>query len=202
MQAVRSQESKAGKTFTVLEVQIEVGPARSRGTGSRSSNGGNELFIDSCIFEPTFFGNFAPPGTQAIQFFPVMPKWRRELAQDSQCDCLDSVHKWYTCHVVATNEKSNLVKLNYDEWSSKYDEWVNRDNLRIQKHMTQAKGGRTSGGVYGQIRELDPKVDDEDDPVDKDIFAVYRGELGQASFHLVAMMNEFGRAGGFDALML
>ncbi|ETO34402.1 ubiquitin domain-containing protein, partial [Reticulomyxa filosa] len=70
-------------------------------------------------------------------------------------------------------------------------------------------------------------VDDEDDPVDKDIFAVYRvnssfcaltcfpsffllqkknkikkrGNLGQVSFHLVAALNEFGRTGGFDALM-
>ncbi|ETO16136.1 Ubiquitin carboxyl-terminal hydrolase family protein, partial [Reticulomyxa filosa] len=187
---VKQQETASGGTITTLEIQLQIGlPHRS----------GNELVMHSCSFEPEHFCNFAPPGTQTSKVFPTIPKWRKELVQGSQCDCLDSVNKWYTCHVVAVDD-FNSIKLNYDEWQSKYDEWISRDNVRIQKHKTQAKGGRTSGGAPGDVRNL-TKVDDEDDPLDEDIFSIYRGELGDVSFHLVEALNEFGRAGGFDLLL-
>ncbi|ETO31823.1 hypothetical protein RFI_05294, partial [Reticulomyxa filosa] len=203
---VKQLETQSGQPFTVLDLRCDIGPQSLR---HRRNSTGNDVAIDTCIFEPSHYRNFAPPGSQVMKFLPTLPKWRRELTADSQCDCLDSVRKWYTCHVTAADEMCNLIKVNYDEWSNKYDEWINKftTSLSLKKKkkatflLTQAKGGRTSGGVSDQSREVDPKVDDEDDPTDEGVFAIYRGDLGQVSFHVVAALNEFGHAGGFEMLL-
>lgn len=41
--------------------------------------------------------------------------------------------------------------------------------------------------------------EDEEDP--EDCYAVFRGKLNKHSFHLVSIVSEFGRRGGFDALI-
>ena len=63
--------------------------------------------------------------------------------------------------------------------------------------MSHATGGRESQGVLGDIDDLKGWEDDEDP---EDCYAVYRGKINDHSFHLVDIMNEFGRCGGFDAL--
>lgn len=63
--------------------------------------------------------------------------------------------------------------------------------------MTYATGGRETQGQLGDIDDL-KGWEDEEDP--EDCFAVYRGKLNEHSFHLVDILNEFGRCGGFEAL--
>ena len=41
----------------------------------------------------------------------------------SKCDVLDSVGKWYTATVIDVDDNANRVKVNYDQWSHRYDEW-------------------------------------------------------------------------------
>ena len=74
-----------------------------------------------------------------------------------------------------------------------------REDKRIQPHLTHATGGRKTQGVQGDIDDLKGWEDDEDP---EDCFAVYRGKLNEHSYHLVDVLNEFGRCGGFDALIV
>ncbi|ETO20539.1 hypothetical protein RFI_16669, partial [Reticulomyxa filosa] len=176
----------------------------------------NELYnkIDLCKFGGENDYNFAPAGTQIVKYHPFLSKWRKELAPDSLCDALDSFYNWYTCRILQNDSLHNRVYVAFDEWKSSYNEWIDKfcvvfififfvlKKMDEDKHKSYAKGGRTSGGVYCQLHELDIKIDDDNDPVDQNTFAVFRGELGQVSFHLVAVLNEFGRSGGFDLLTL
>ena len=76
---------------------------------------------------------------------------------------------------------------------------IYRDDWRCQPYLTQAKGGRESKGVPGTAEDLEPICEDDNDP--DDVFAVYRGKLTDQSFHLVDIMNEFGKVGGFEAVI-
>ncbi|ETO28198.1 hypothetical protein RFI_08932 [Reticulomyxa filosa] len=206
---IQTQSMDTGNEITVLTIQCNVGAQRYWG------NRGGELPLDLAIYSPSHYPLFAPPGSQVTKYHPKLPKWRKELNQGSQCDCLDSVHKWYTCHVIATDEISDAVRVNYDDWGDKYDEWISREAKTKQEENDQRITIICVGGVYGLTDDLDPTVDDEDDPVDENTFAIYRvllylyylflkygvGDLGHTSFHLIAVLNEFGRAGGFDLLI-
>ena len=71
--------------------------------------------------------------------------------------------------------------------------------MKVQPHLTQATGGRQSQGVTGSLDDLEPLIEDDED--EENVFAVYRGRLTHASFHLVDILNEFGKCGGFDAII-
>ena len=74
-----------------------------------------------------------------------------------------------------------------------------RDEMKCQPHLTQAKGGRESQGVQGTLDNLEPICEDDEDP--DNVYAVYRGRLIHQSFHLVDIVNEFGKCGGFQAII-
>ena len=76
--------------------------------------------------------------------------------------------------------------------------FAHRDEKKVQPHLTYAKGGRETQGVLGDMDDLKGWEDDEDP---EDCYAVYRGKLNEHSYHLVDVLNEFGRCGGFDALI-
>ena len=77
--------------------------------------------------------------------------------------------------------------------------YIHRDELKCQPHLSQAKGGRESQGVQGSLDDLEPCCEDEKDP--DDVYGVYRGLLIHQSFHLVDIVNEFGKIGGFEAII-
>ena len=70
-----------------------------------------------------------------------MSKWRRELKKGSECDVVDFLHDWYTSRVIEFNKETNRVFITYDGWGSKWDEWISRDNARIQPYKSIAIGG-------------------------------------------------------------
>eukprot|EP01083_Nonionella_stella_P285307 971136_1 len=159
-------------------------------------------FTEEFTLSSTTTGQIAKPLSKSTQFLPNMIKWRRELSiQDgkNKCDVLDSVHKWYTCTILEVDPGANRFKINYDGWSSRYDEFIYRDEMKCQPHKTQAKGGRESQGVQGSLEDLEPCCEDEEDP--DDVFAVFRGRLIHQSFHLMDIINEFGKCGGFEAMI-
>lgn len=43
----------------------------------------------------------------------------------SQCDCLDSNDKWFEATIVEISLNNKLVKIYYNDWDSKYAEWIN-----------------------------------------------------------------------------
>ena len=118
----------------------------------------------------------APGLTKSIEKLPHMVKFRRELRTGMKCDALDTVHKWYLCTVVDVSLGTNSVLLRSDGWSARYDEWYNRDDPRIQPPLTVATGGKESGGVKGTwgAEDLEPIIEDCEDPNDENIYAVWR----------------------------
>ncbi|ETO12599.1 hypothetical protein RFI_24778, partial [Reticulomyxa filosa] len=212
---VRQVQNATNGTVTMLDIGCDVGPSRS--TLSDKSDNKDNGIVNPCTFDTEHYGSYAPAGTQVKQLRPLLSKWRAELSPKSQCDCMDCTDKWYTCTVVSVDELTNSVKVNYDEWSSKHDEWIPRlrltceqvffcfivhvqegtttcklnfqkkkkniyiyvyiDSRRIQKHKSQAKGGKDTGGVFRPLSQLVSKMDedeDEGDPSDDTLFAVYR----------------------------
>eukprot|EP01084_Bolivina_argentea_P320328 555774_1 len=161
-----------------------------------------EEFTDEFTLSSTTTGQTAKPLTKSTQFLPHMTKWRRELSiQDgkNKCDVLTRENKWYTCTIFEVDPGANRFKINYDGWSSRYDEFIYRDEMRCQPYQTQAKGGKESQGVQGSLEDLEPCCEDEEDP--DDVFAVFRGRLIHQSFHLMDIINEFGKCGGFEAMI-
>jgi hypothetical protein len=39
-------------------------------------------------------------------------------------DALDSVSQWYFAIVIKTRRESNEIRIHYDGWPPKYDEWI------------------------------------------------------------------------------
>jgi predicted amino acid dehydrogenase len=71
--------------------------------------------------------------------------WRQELKVGSLIDCLDTVHKWYTGSVVEV--KGEIVKMTFEGWSNRYDEWISRSSERIASYKSIATGGKESNGI-------------------------------------------------------
>ena len=80
-----------------------------------------------------------------------MSKWRRDLKVGSKLDCMDFLHDWYTCKVLKLNVQSNQVYVRYDDWGSQWDEWVTRDNPRLQPFRSVANGGRRARRVRRRV---------------------------------------------------
>ena len=127
---------------------------------------------------------------------PSLDSWRRELQSNSLIDVLDTVNKWYTGRVVEI--RPGVVKVSYDGWSSRYDEWLSITSDRIAQFKSKALGGQEAGGVSGSGVFLSREFDDSSDSDDQ--FAVFRGkEWG--SYLLTEKINYFGSQGGFDFLI-
>eukprot|EP01084_Bolivina_argentea_P043805 80671_1 len=77
--------------------------------------------------------------------------WRHKLQLYSEIDVLDDFNKWYYATIIDIDQKSGRVKVNYNDWSSKYDQWFEIYHPRIQIRNTFASGGKESDGVKGSI---------------------------------------------------
>ena len=116
----------------------------------------------------------APYMTKVSQHFPHMSKWRKQLKTGDKCDVVDPSHKWYTCTIVDIAPTRNQIMVHFTGWLPKYDEWISRDSPRLQPAFTVAKGGKDSGGVNGEWKDLEPIIEDLDDPHDENIYAIWR----------------------------
>ena len=74
-----------------------------------------------------------------------------------------------------------------------------RDERKVQPLLTQATGGRETDAGEGELDDLKSFCEDEEDP--EGVYAIYRGRISGASFHLVDIVNAFGECGGFDAIL-
>lgn len=54
-----------------------------------------------------------------------------EFTVGTKCDCLDSTDKWCQAEIVEIESDTELVRVHYVGWSTKYDEWINTDSYRI-----------------------------------------------------------------------
>eukprot|EP01084_Bolivina_argentea_P249926 418543_1 len=57
----------------------------------------------------------------------------------TKCDCLDSTDKWYSASIVEISSNNKLLKIHYNAWDSKYDEWINKDSYRISPLHTNTQ---------------------------------------------------------------
>ena len=73
-------------------------------------------------------------------------QWRKNLAVDDAVDCLLQkdwlLKKWYTAVVKEVDEESTRIKIHYNGWYSRFDEWIEREDSRIQQFKSHATGGR------------------------------------------------------------
>ncbi len=74
----------------------------------------------------------APHWSRARAYFG---QWRRDLKVGSRVDGLDTVHKWYTGHVMEV--QGDFLHLNYDGWAAKFNEWISRTSDRLAEWRTQ-----------------------------------------------------------------
>ncbi|ETO33385.1 hypothetical protein RFI_03722, partial [Reticulomyxa filosa] len=57
--------------------------------------------------------------------------WREGIAIGSHVDCLDKVRKWYTATVIELDGANDRIQVNYDGWSSKYNEWISKSTFSV-----------------------------------------------------------------------
>ena len=138
-----------------------------------------------------------------------LSKWRRKLKKGSKLDCLDHKKHWYCCTVVDCNENTNEVLIQYFGWDKKWNEWVVRDNPRLQPFKSVAKGGKEQRSVTRDIASVVKQnfgkyevSDDGSDNKDTKKFGIFQGLLSQnISFRLVDAINVFGENNGFNLLL-
>ena len=118
----------------------------------------------------------APAATKSIENIPHMISFRQQLNVGMKCDVVDMVYKWYVCTIIKVNESKNQVFIHYDGWKNKYDEWISKDHPRIQPALSVALGGKeVEKAPSGQCHALlEPIIEDQEDPDDENIYAVWR----------------------------
>jgi len=52
-------------------------------------------------------------------------------------ECLDPEGVWYPAYVIQEHEDGAQVLIHYEQWVSKYDEWIPRDSARLQPYGTR-----------------------------------------------------------------
>ena len=60
--------------------------------------------------------------------------WRELLVVNSKVHVYDKpFRRWYSAEIIEINDDTNEIKVAYDEYSSEFDEWLDRDSKRIAK---------------------------------------------------------------------
>ena len=130
---IQSHDNQGGK-YRVLYIQPQMegmyqthrtSHHHSRRHQSQGSDDGYEYTQDFTL-SPQTLGQIAKPLTKSMEYAPKMLQWRKDLKVNGKCDVLDSVHKWYTCTILEDDPGANRFKINYDGWSSRYDEFIYR----------------------------------------------------------------------------
>eukprot|EP00485_Elphidium_margaritaceum_P011316 CAMPEP_0202708978 /NCGR_PEP_ID=MMETSP1385-20130828/21116_1 /ASSEMBLY_ACC=CAM_ASM_000861 /TAXON_ID=933848 /ORGANISM="Elphidium margaritaceum" /LENGTH=701 /DNA_ID=CAMNT_0049368111 /DNA_START=144 /DNA_END=2249 /DNA_ORIENTATION=- len=68
----------------------------------------------------------------------------------SKCDCLDSTDKWYQAEIIKRAQDGKLLRMHYQGWDAKYDEWINADSYRIAPlHSKTSASSHTSSSTTG-----------------------------------------------------
>ena len=83
--------------------------------------------------------------------------WRQQLQTGSKLDCLDEGCLWWTA--VVTDSDGYRIKIRYDGFDARWDEWIDRGSTRIAPYKTKAKGGRESKGVSVHLKVVGKKKD-------------------------------------------
>jgi len=64
---------------------------------------------------------------------------KRTFEKDEKVDCLDTDLNWLNAQIIETNAHYNAVRVKYDGWSDKWNEWLPVSSPRLAKSgvMTQ-----------------------------------------------------------------
>eukprot|EP01084_Bolivina_argentea_P146212 256087_1 len=129
--------------------------------------------------------------TKSLQYLPHMSEWRKSLneTKNNRCDFYEPDGTDDVCHVtiVETDAAANRIRIKFDDENPAFRLlWIGRDSNCLQPF-----------GTNGEVKI----VEDDNDPQDENIFAVYRGKLINESFHMIEILNSFGKYGGFDAVL-
>lgn len=137
----------------------------------------------------------APPLTKSVKQYPHMLEWRRSLTCNSTLDVMDMLYdEFYSCTVIECDEKCNLIKVTYDGFADMCDEWITRDDTRIQPPLKMCANNN------GQEMSAYNLLSSTEDPMGENIYAVDRGLLSNLPFVLVDLWNDFGNGNGFEIL--
>jgi len=97
------------------------------------------------------------PQQQSVHNPTQIALWRQQLQVGSKLDCLDEGCLWWTAMV--TDSDGYRIKIRYDGFDARWDEWVDRGSTRIAPYKTKAKGGRESKGVSVNLKVVGKKKD-------------------------------------------
>uniref|UniRef100_A0A7S0DRE7 OTU domain-containing protein n=1 Tax=Amorphochlora amoebiformis TaxID=1561963 RepID=A0A7S0DRE7_9EUKA len=99
-----------------------------------------------------------PAGSGAVAAAPPGQAAQREMVEGfgitlevgSKCDCLDQ-NKWRLATVV--EKRDNDLKVHYEGWSERWDEWV-----RAQSHKLQPRDSMTGGAYTGDPKRRQQQI--------------------------------------------
>ena len=96
--------------------------------------------------------NNEPERARLLHTFTDQPTKLGELSTfdiGTKCDCLDSTDKWYQAEIMQENDNGELVRIHYQGWDEKYDEWINKDSYRIAPLHTMTSPTTTTNTKSG-----------------------------------------------------
>lgn len=68
---------------------------------------------------------------------PEMEAMNRKFELEDHIDCLDTVNHWL--NAVVTSVRDNMIRVHYNGWHAKYDEWIDMNSHRVQKQWIKGK---------------------------------------------------------------
>jgi len=63
--------------------------------------------------------------------------FRREFELEEHIDCLDTVNHWLNAIII--NIRDNQIRVHYNGWAAKYDEWIHMNSPRILKQWQRGQ---------------------------------------------------------------
>ena len=56
---------------------------------------------------------------------------KRILVKGQWVDVKDTVEQWLDAQIIEVSEDNKMVKIHYNHWSTRWDEWINTNSPRI-----------------------------------------------------------------------
>jgi hypothetical protein len=86
------------------------------------------------------------------RFYPAPRLSIESLAAGAQIEVLDTVNKWYDATVMELDTVRGAIRVHYNCWSSKWDEWLPLSSPRLALIGTHASAYRTPQPVHSIAR--------------------------------------------------
>ena len=138
-EAARDREVAAGSAAAAAEYLRERAEARAAERQATVVSVDRSQIPTAVPVPPGTGGLVQAHATPAMGGVPSQ-QWRESMAVGDVIDAKDSEGRWFDSRIVAI--EGDRVKVHYNGWSSRWDNWCDRKDEQIQPHLTHTDDWR------------------------------------------------------------